>query len=148
MFPVCIAAYGQGPGMMDRNEEIQDALDRGNARAAADADEAACQLVFAALREDEGFVLPAGFADAMAAWLMPAPVRASPFERYVLPVLLLAACAMGVPAVAAALGQALTSVAGPVGESSGLHTIAVVALVLLLLAAADRLARRAGLAPI
>lgn len=133
---------------MDRDEEIQDALDRGNARAAADADEAAYQVVFAALDEDEGFALPAGFADAMAARLMPARVRASPFERYVLPVLLLAACAMAVPTVVAALGQALTSVAGPVGGRSGLHPIAAVALVLVVLAAADRLARRAGLAPI
>ena len=89
--------------MMERDEEIQDALDRGNARAAADADEAAYQVVFAALREDEGFALPADFADAMAARLMPAPVRASPFERYVLPVLMLAACVLAVPSVVAAL---------------------------------------------
>lgn len=133
--------------MMERDEQIQDALDRGSVRAAADADEAAYQVVFAALGEDEGFALPAGFADAMTARLMPGPVRASPFERYVLPVLLLAACAMGVPTVVTALGGALARVAGPVGESSGLHVIAVVALVLLVLAAADRLARRAGLAP-
>lgn len=132
---------------MERDEEIQDALDRGDARAAADADEAAYQVVFAALREDEGFALPAGFADAMAARLMPARVRASPFERYVLPVLLLAACAMAVPTVVAALGHALTGVAGQVGGSSGLQPIAAVALVLVVLAAADRLARRAGLAP-
>jgi hypothetical protein len=133
--------------MMERDEEIQDALDRGNARGAADADEAAYQVVFAALGEDEGFALPAGFADAMAARLMPAPVRASPFERYVLPVLMLVACAMGVPVVVAALGEALTSVAGQAGESSGLQAIAVAALVLVVLAAADRLARRAGLTP-
>jgi hypothetical protein len=132
---------------MERDEEIQDALDRGSARAAADADEAAYQVVFAALGEDEGFALPAGFADAMAARLIPAPVRASPFERYVLPVLVLAACAMGVPTVAAALREALASVAGPAGGSSGLHVIAAVAAVLVVLAAADRLARRAGLAP-
>lgn len=133
--------------MMQRDEEIQDALERGDARAAADADEAAYQVVFAALAEDEGFALPAGFADAMAARLMPVRVGASPFERYVLPVLLLVACAMGVPAVVAALGQALTSVAGEVGRSSGLLAVAAVALVLVVLAAADRLARRAGLAP-
>jgi hypothetical protein len=133
---------------MDRDEEIQDALDRGNARAAADADEAAYQVVFAALGEDKGFALPAGFADAMAARLMPARVRASPFERYILPVLLLAACAMAVPTVVAALGQALIGVAGPMGGSSGLRAIAAVALILLVLAAADRVARRAGLAPI
>jgi hypothetical protein len=133
---------------MERDEEIQDALDQGSARAAADADEAAYRVVFAALGEDEGFALPDGFADAMAARLMPVPVRASPFERYVLPVLMLVACAMGVPAVVAALGQALGGVAGPVGESSGLHAAAVAALVLVVLAAADRLARRAGLAPV
>lgn len=133
---------------MERDEEIQDALDRGNARAAANADEAAYQVVFAALGEDEGFALPAGFADAMAARLMPAPVRASPFERYVLPVLMLVACAMGVPVVVAALGKAMISVAGTVGGSSGLGAIAVVAVVLAVVAAADRLARRAGLAPI
>ena len=133
---------------MDRDQEIQDALDRGGSRAAADADEAAYQVVFAALREDEGFALPAGFADAMAARLMLARVRASPFERYVLPVLLLVACVMAGPTVAAALGQALTGVAGPVGGSSGLHPIAAVALVLIVLAVADRLARRAGLAPV
>lgn len=133
--------------MMERDEEIQAALDGGNARAAADADEAAYQVVFAALREDEGFALPADFADAMAARLMPAPVRASPFERYVLPVLMLVACALGVPTVIAALGRALAGVAGPVGENSGLHAIAAVALVVIVLAAADRLARRVGLAP-
>jgi hypothetical protein len=132
---------------MERDEEIQAALDSGSARAAADADEAAYQVVFAALREDEGFALPADFADAMAARLMPAPVRASPFERYVLPVLMLVACAMGVPTVIAALGGALTGVAGPMGESSGLHAIAAVALVAVVLGMADRLARRAGLAP-
>ena len=130
--------------MVDRDEEIQRALERDNARAAADADEAAYQLVFAALAEDEGFALPAGFADAMAARLMPAPVRASPFECYVLPVLLLVACAMGVPTVVGSLGDAVTRVAG---EGSGLRTVAIIALVLVVLAAADRLARRAGLAP-
>jgi hypothetical protein len=40
----------------------------------------------------------------------------------------------------------VTQVAGPVGESAGFQAIAA-ALVLLLVAAADRLARRAGLAP-
>jgi hypothetical protein len=134
--------------MMERDEEIQDALDQGPVRAAGDADEAAYQVVFAALREDEGFALPADFADAMVARLMPAPVRASPFERYVLPVLMLVACALAVPTVVKALGQALTSVAGPVGENSGLHAVAVVAVALVVLAAADRLARRAGLAPV
>ena len=134
--------------MMERDEGIQDALERGVARAAADADEAAYRVVFAALAEDEGFALPTGFADAMAARLMPAPVRASPFERYVVPVLMLAACAMVVPFVSGALGQAVTTVAGPVRESSGLHAVAVVALVLAMVAAADRLARRAGWAPV
>ncbi|HYR10201.1 MAG TPA: hypothetical protein VEQ60_20675 [Longimicrobium sp.] len=70
----------------------------------------------------------------MAARLMPAPVRASPFERWVLPVLMLAACAMGVPAVFGALGQALVSVVGPVGENSGLLALAAVALVLVVVA--------------
>jgi hypothetical protein len=134
--------------MRERDEEIQDAMDQGHARAAADADEAAYQVVFAALGEDEGFALPADFADAMAARLMPARVGASPFERYVLPVLMLAACAMGVPVVVTALARALAGVAGPVGESSGLHAVAAVALVLLVLAAADRLARRAGVSPV
>ena len=83
----------------------------------------------------------------MAARLMPAPVGASPFERYVLPVLMLAACVVCVPVAAVALHRALTQVAGPVGESTGLHAIGAVALALLLVAAADRLARRAGLAP-
>ncbi|HEU4883717.1 MAG TPA: hypothetical protein VFT45_15775, partial [Longimicrobium sp.] len=129
--------------MRERDEEIQDALDRGAARAAADADEAAYQLVFAALGEDPGFALPAGFADAMAARLMPAPVRASPFERYVLPVLMLAACALGLPAAVAALGLALKRAVGPMGGSAGVHAIAAAALVVLVLAAADRLARRA-----
>ena len=134
--------------MMEWDDEIQTALDQGHARAAADADEAAYQVVFAALREDEGFALPHDFADAMTARLMPAPVRASPFERYVLPVLVLVACGLGVPPVVAALRQALAQVTGPAGESSGLHVVAVVAVVLVLLAAADRLARRAGLAPV
>jgi hypothetical protein len=133
--------------MMERDEEIQDALDRGSAHAAGDADEAAYRVVFAALGEDEGFALPSNFADLMTARLMPEPVRASPFERYVLPVLMAAACVIGVPFVIAVLGGALTGVAGPVSQNSGLHGIAVVALVVALVAWADRLARRAGLAP-
>jgi hypothetical protein len=133
--------------MMEHDEEIQDALDRGAVRAAADADEAAYRVVFDALGEDEGFALPADFAELMTARLMPEPVRASPFERYVLPVLMAAACAIGVPFVVAVLGGALTGVAGPVSQNSGLHGIAVVALVLVVIATADRLARRAGLAP-
>jgi len=133
--------------MMERDEEIQDALDRGSARAAADADEAAYRVVFAALGEDPGFALPSNFAELMTARLMPEPVRASPFERYVLPVLMAAACVIGVPFVVAVLGGALTGVAEPVSRNSGLHGIAVVALVVALVATADRLARRAGLAP-
>jgi hypothetical protein len=133
--------------MMERDEEIQDALDRRAARAAPKADEAAYQVVFAALREDPGFALPQDFADAMTARLMPARVRASPFERYVLPVLMLVACATGVPTVLGVLGGALGRVSGTAGASSALQTLAVVALVVLLLAAADRLARRVGLTP-
>jgi hypothetical protein len=133
--------------MMERDEEIQYALDRGTVRAAGDADEAAYRVVFAALGEDEGFTLPADFADLMTARLMPEPVRASPYERYVLPVLMAAACVIGIPFVVAVLGGALTGVAGPVSRNSGLHGIAVVALVLVVLGTADRLARRAGFAP-
>ncbi|HEX8321861.1 hypothetical protein [Longimicrobium sp.] len=133
--------------MMERDEEIQDALDRGSAHTVADADEAAYRVVFDALGEDEGFSLPSNFADLMTARLMPEPVRASPFERYVLPVLMAAACVIGVPFVVAVLGGALTGVAGPVSQNSGLHGIGVVALVVALVATADRLARRAGLAP-
>lgn len=133
--------------MMERDEEIQDALDRGRVDGAADADEAAYRVVFAALGEDEGFALPEDFAELMTARLMPRPVRASPFERYVLPVLMLVACAIGVPFVVAVLGGALTGVVGPVSQNSGLHGIAVVALVVALIAWADRLARRAGLTP-
>ena len=143
--------------MRERDEQIQDALDREiaaaretarePARAAADDDEAAYRVVFAALAEDEGFALPAGFAEAMAARLMPAPLRASPYERYVLPVFLVAAFAMGIPAVVAALRQALRSVAGATGGGSGLQLVAGIALVLLVLAAADRVARRAGWSP-
>ena len=134
--------------MMERDEEIQEALDRRTARAAQDADEAAYRVVFAALGEDPGFALPADFAELMTARLMPEPVRASPFERYVLPVLMAAACVIGVPFVVAVLGGALTGVVGPVSQNSGLHGIAVVALVLVVLGTADRLARRAGLAPV
>ena len=134
--------------MMERDEEIQDALDRGAARTAPDAGEAAYQVVFAALREDPGFALPQDFAEAMTARLMPARVRASPFERYVLPVLMLVACAMGVPTVLGVLGGALGRVAGPAGGGAGLQTVAAVALVVAVLAAADRLARRAGFAPV
>lgn len=123
---------------MDRDDEIQRALDEGDARAAGDADEAAYRVVFAALKEDEGFALPADFADAMTARLMPARVRASPFERYVLPVLVLVACAMALPAVIAALGGALVRVTGPVSDNAGLQAIAAVAVVLAVLAAADR----------
>jgi hypothetical protein len=133
--------------MTERDEEIQDALDRGSARAAGDADEAAYRVVFAALGEDPGCALPADFADLMTARLMPEPVRASPFERYVLPVLMAAACVIGVPFVVAVLGAAAVGVLGPVSDNSGLHGIAVVALVLVVVGTADRLARRAGLAP-
>jgi hypothetical protein len=123
---------------MDRDEAIQRALDEGNARAAGDADEAAYRVVFAALREDEGFALPADFADAMAARLMPVRVRASPFERYVLPVLMLAACALALPAAVAALGGALVRVVGPVSGNGGLQAVAAVAVAVAVLAAADR----------
>jgi hypothetical protein len=133
--------------MIERDEEIQDALDRGSAHTAADADEAAYRVVFAALGEDEGFALPADFADLMTARLMPEPVRASPFERYVLPVLMAIACVIGVPFVVAVLGGAAVGVLGPVSDNSGLHGIAVVALVLVVVGTADRLARRAGLTP-
>ncbi|MBW3656094.1 MAG: hypothetical protein KY444_08290 [Gemmatimonadetes bacterium] len=65
-----------------------------------------------------------------------------------LPVLMLVACGIGVPLVVAVLGGALTGVAGPASQNSGLHGIAVVALVAGLVAWADRLARRAGLTPV
>jgi hypothetical protein len=133
--------------MMDRDEEIQGALEQGAAHAAGDADEAAYRVVFAALREDPGFALPADFADAMAARLMPAPVRASPFETYVLPFLLLAAGVMGVPTVVAVLGESLRAVGRPLVGNPGAHAVAAAAAVLLLVAVADRLARRAGLTP-
>lgn len=133
---------------MTRDEEIQEALDRRGASAAGGgADEAAYRVVFAALAEDDGFALPAGFADAMAARLLPGPVRASPFERYVLPVLFAAACVMSVPLVVVTLGGALAAVAGPEGGTSGLHAVAAITLALVVIAGADRLARRAGLAP-
>lgn len=57
------------------------------------------------------------------------------------------ACTIGVPFVVAVLGGALTGVAGPVSQNSGLHGLAGVALVLIVLGTADRLARRAGLNP-
>lgn len=134
---------------MERDERIQDALDRGTAAPPSPGvDEAAYRLVFAALDEDDGFVLPADFADAMTARLMPARVRASPFERYVLPVLMAAAFVIAIPTVVVTLGQALTGVAGPVSESSGLQALAVITLALAAVAGADRLARRAGLSPL
>jgi hypothetical protein len=132
---------------MERDEEIQEALDREQGHATGDADEAAYRVVFAALGEDEGFALPPHFADAMTARLMPAPVRASPFERYVLPVLMAAAFVIGIPFVIAVMGGALGEVAEP-GSRSGLQGLAAVAMVLLVVALADRQARRAGLAPV
>lgn len=75
-------------------------------------------------------------------------MRASPFERDVLPVLVLVACARGVPPVVRALARRRRAWRGPVGERSGLHVIAAVAVVLAVLMSAEGLARRAGLAPI
>lgn len=134
---------------MTRDEQIQDALDRRDESAGGgDAHASAYRVVFAALGEDDGFDLPDNFAELMTARLMPEPVRASPFERYVLPVLVAVACVIGVPIVVVTLGRALTGVAGPVTESPGLHAIAVIALALIVISGADRLARRAGLAPV
>lgn len=133
---------------MTRDEQIQDALDGRHASVHADADEAAYRVVFAALGEDDGFDLPDNFAELMAARLMPEPVRASPFERYVLPVLMAAAFVIAMPFVVVTLGQALTGVAGPLAQNPGLRAIAVIALALILVSGADRLARRTGLAPV
>lgn len=132
---------------MKRDDEIQDALDRlppgerarGEA-GAGDADRAAYALVYSALAEDAGFALPADFAEAMTARVMPAPVRPSVYERWILPLLMLASGAIALPTVAPALARAfrplLTSPAG--GPSTG----AIAGLALLLVAAADQLMKK------
>lgn len=144
-----------------RDDEIQDALDcqplhpvRGggpsspdgtDAPDAGDIDGAAYALVYAALAEDAGFALPAGFAESIAAAAMPEPARVSVFERAILPLLLLGGTAVAAPAVVPSLARAFRLVLG--APDGGLSAAAVAALVLLLVAGADRLARRGGWAP-
>jgi hypothetical protein len=137
-----------------RDDEIQDALDR-QARAAeppspdtadaAGADRAAYAIVYAALAEDTGFALPAAFAESIAAAAMPEPARPSIFERAILPVLLLISAAIGVPAAVPQLTRAFRLLLGT--PDGGIPAAAIAALVLLLIAVADRLARRSGWAP-
>lgn len=135
-----------------RDDEIQDALDRQPRGGpmehpspdAGDADHAAYAIVYAALAEDTGFALPAAFAESLAAAAMPEPARPSVFERAILPVLLLVSAALAVPTVVGQLGRAFRMLETPEG---GVPTAAVAALALLLIAAADRLARRRGWAP-
>ena len=133
---------------MSRDEQIQEALDRRQRPAGSTAaDAAAYHVVFAALREDEGFDLPPDFADAMVARVLPEPIGASPFERYVLPVLLAAACAVAIPSMVAGLGPALNGLASAASETSDVHVLAAITLTLMMVAAADRLFRRMGHAP-
>lgn len=141
-----------------RDREIQDALDRQPRAGAAespspdtikapdggDADRAAYAIVYAALGEDTGFALPAAFAESIAAAAMPEPARPSVFERALLPVLLLISAAVAVPAVVPQLARAFDLLLG--AQDGGMPALAV-ALVLLMVAAADRLARRGGWAP-
>lgn len=142
-----------------RDHEIQDALDRqlrspaagsrspetADAPDAGDADRAAYAIVYAALAEDTGFALPAGFAESLAAAAMPEPARPSVFERFILPVLLLVSAAVAVPAVAPQLARAFRLVLET--ADGGIPAAPVAGLVLLLVASADRLARRGGWAP-
>lgn len=132
-----------------RDDEIQDALDRGAAGpaspGAADADRAAYAIVYAALAEDTGFALPAAFAEALAATAMPEPARPSVFERAILPLLLLASAAVAVPTVLPQLARAFRLL--PAAPGGGMPVALAAGLVLLLVAAADGLARRGGWAP-
>jgi hypothetical protein len=137
--------------MSARDEEIQDALDRvrgtgdePDARA-GDADRAAYAIVYAALEDDAGFALPADFAERIAAQAMPAAPRPSIFERWVLPVLMIVCSAIAVPAVVPGLARGFEVVFGAAG--GGVAPGGVAAGVLLLVAAADHLARRRGWAP-
>lgn len=127
-----------------RDREIQDDFDR-QAPEAADADRAAYAIVYAALAEDTGFTLPAAFAESIAAAAMPEPARPSVFERFILPVLLLISAAIAVPTAVRQLARAYRLLLG--APEGGLPPAVAAALVLLLIAAADRLARRGGWAP-
>ena len=143
-----------------RDREIQDALDRqpraaaafdtadavesGDEGNAADADRAAYAIVYAALAEDVGFTLPTAFAESIAAAAMPQPARPTVFERVILPVLLLASAAIAVPTAVAQLARAFRVL---FGTPDGGMPVVTVALVLLLVAVADQLARRRGWAP-
>jgi hypothetical protein len=137
---------------MMRDDEIQDALDRQPrgepidppSPDAGDADHAAYTIVYAALAEDTGFALPAAFAESLAAAAMPEPARAPIFERAILPILLLISAAVAVPTVVGQLGRAFRLLETPEG---GVPAAAVAALALLLIAIADRFARRRGWAP-
>lgn len=140
-----------------RDDEIQDALDRQprgtaghlrsqvDAASAGDADRAAYAVVYAALAEDMGFALPSGFAESIAAAAMPAPARASVFERIILPILLLISAAVALPAVVPQLARAFRLMLET--AHGGIPAAAVAALMLLLVASADRLARRGGWVP-
>ena len=141
---------------MARDEEIQDALDRPPRDAAEpgeravaddaqDADRAAYAIVYAALADDTGFELPAGFAEAMAAQAMPAPPRPSIVERWVLPVLLVLCSAIAIPATVPQLARAFRILLG--GPEGGVPAAGLAALALLLVAAADQVARRRGWGP-
>lgn len=141
------------------DHEIQDALDRqlrsapvgsrspetADAPDAGDADRAAYAIVYAALAEDTGFALPAGFAESLAAAAMPEPAHPSVFERFILPILLLVSAAVAVPAVVPQLARAFRLLLET--PDGGIPAAPVAVLVLLLVASADRLARRGGWAP-
>lgn len=138
---------------MSRDEQMQEALDRRHRAAASTVadgtpDDAAYRVVFAALHDDDGFDLPADFADALVARLLPEPVGASPFERYVLPLLLAVAFAVAIPSLAAGLGPALTGLARAVPDTAGVQILAVITLTVIVVAAADRLFRRMGHPPV
>jgi hypothetical protein len=144
---------------MMHDHEIQDALDR-QLRSAADgrrspgtadgpnagdADRAAYAIVYAALADDTGFTLPPGFAESLADAAMPEPAHPPVFERFILPILLLVSAAVAVPAVVPQLARAFRLLLET--PDGGIPAAPVAVLVLLLVASADRLARRGGWAP-
>lgn len=133
--------------MTRRDEQIQDALDR-LPRAgevprlgddAGDAELAAYAVVYAALADDAGFALPADFAERMTARVVPAPVRPSVYERWILPVLLIASAVLALPYVLPAVVKAAALVLAP---DTGVPAAMAAALVLLLLAGVEQVVRR------
>ncbi|HET6228727.1 MAG TPA: hypothetical protein VFE05_01535 [Longimicrobiaceae bacterium] len=130
--------------MTERDWQVQERMDAGLAPAPGgdDAEAAAYRLVAEALAEEPGFALPDGFAERMAAVVMPPPERLPLFERVLLPAVLVAAVIVVAPLAAAPLAEGLS----PLAESPAIRwatvrpdLLAIAAAGLLAAFAADRL---------